>query len=83
MLDLVKQKEFYLDEYMSDFWKFKEELPSKEKLFSSLTTDKKLVTKNMKIFLMFAKKLTRNNDHLLQVVFKIQSFVINWCFWKI
>ena len=29
--DLVKQKEFYPYEYMSDFEKFKEELPDKEK----------------------------------------------------
>ena len=30
VLDLVKQKGFYLYEYMSYFEKFKEELPSKE-----------------------------------------------------
>ena len=39
-LDLVKQKVFYLYENMNDFQKFKEELPSKEKLYSFLT-DKK------------------------------------------
>ena len=33
VLDLVKQKEFYPYEYMSDFEKFKEELPN----YSSLT----------------------------------------------
>ena len=32
VLDLVKQKGFYLYEYTSDFEKFKEELPNKEKL---------------------------------------------------
>ena len=37
VLDLVKQKGFYPYEYMSDFEKFKEELPSKEKFYSSLT----------------------------------------------
>ena len=31
VLDLVKQKEFYPYEYMSDFEKLKEELPCKEK----------------------------------------------------
>ena len=31
VLDLVKQKGFYPDEYMSDFEKIEEELPSKEK----------------------------------------------------
>ena len=34
---------------MSDFENFKEELPSKEKFYSSLT-GKKLVTKNMIMF---------------------------------
>ena len=40
VLDLVKQKEFYPYEYMSDFEKFKEELPSKEKFYISLTRKK-------------------------------------------
>ena len=35
LVDLVKQKRFYPYEYMSDFQKFKEKLPSKES-FSSL-----------------------------------------------
>ena len=35
LVDLVKQKRFYPYEYMSDFQKFKEKLPSKEN-FSSL-----------------------------------------------
>ena len=34
ILDLVKQKEFYLYKYMSSFEKFKEQLPSEEKLYS-------------------------------------------------
>ena len=37
VLDLVKQKEFYPYKYMTDFKKFKEQLPSKEKFYSSLT----------------------------------------------
>ena len=37
VLDLVTQKVFYLYEYMSDFEKFKEELPHKDKFYSSLT----------------------------------------------
>ena len=36
-LDLVKQKGFYPYEHMSGFEKFKERLPSKEKLYSLLT----------------------------------------------
>ena len=59
VLDLVKQKEFYLYEYMTNFEKIKEELPSKGN-FYSLLTDKNLVTKNMNLFLMFGKKLELN-----------------------
>ena len=44
ILDLVKQKGFYPNEYMIDFKKFKEHLPSKEKFNSSLT-DKKISNK--------------------------------------
>ena len=40
VLDLVKQKGFYPYEYMSDFEKLKERLPSKEKIYSSLTDTK-------------------------------------------
>ena len=36
VLDLVKQKRFYLYKNISDFEKFIEELPSKEKFYSSL-----------------------------------------------
>ena len=41
VLDLAKQKGFYPYEYMSDFEKFKEELSSKEKFYSSLTGKKR------------------------------------------
>ena len=37
VLDVVKQKGFYPYEHMSKFEKFKEELPNKEKIYSSLT----------------------------------------------
>ena len=47
--------------HMSDFEKFKEELSSKEKCYSSLT-DEKLLTKNMKMFLMFGKKFWKENN---------------------
>ena len=39
-LDLVKHKGRYPYEYMSDFEKFKEEVPSKENFYSSLTGNK-------------------------------------------
>ena len=44
LLDLVQQKRFYPHEYISDFGKFKEELPSKEKFYTSLT-DRKISDK--------------------------------------
>ena len=47
-LDLVKRKGFYPYEYMSDFEKFKEELPGKKN--SSFLTDRKILTKNMSMF---------------------------------
>ena len=37
VFNLVKEKRFYPYEYMTDFEKFKEELPSKEKFYSSRT----------------------------------------------
>ena len=37
---IVKQKGFYPYEYMSDFEKFKEKLPSKKKFFISLNSKK-------------------------------------------
>ena len=40
VLDLVEQKVFCPYEYMSDFKNFKEELPSKEKFYFSLTGKK-------------------------------------------
>ena len=40
VLDLVKKKGFYPYGHMSDFEKFKEELPNKEKFYSSLTNRK-------------------------------------------
>ena len=44
VLDLIKQKAFYPYDYMSDFEKFKEELPSKEKFYSPIT-DRKISEK--------------------------------------
>ena len=55
-LDPVKKKGFYPSEYMTDFEKFKEKLPSKEKFKSSLT-GKKIMTKNMVMFLRFGTYL--------------------------
>ena len=56
VLDLIKQKGFYR-EYMTNFEKFKEQLPSKEK-FYSLSTGKKISNKEY--------------DHVLKVWNKIK-----------
>ena len=40
ILNLVKQKGLHLYEYLSDFEKFKEKLPSKEKFYRSLENKK-------------------------------------------
>ena len=40
VLDLVEQKRFDTYKYMSDFEKFKEQFPSKEKFYSLLTSKK-------------------------------------------
>ena len=56
VLDLVQQKGFYAYEYMSDFKKFKEELPSIE-TFDSLLTDRKFSDKEYEHVLNVWKKI--------------------------
>ena len=55
VLDLIKQKGFYPYDYMSDFEKFKGELPSKERFFS-LLTDRKISGKEYEHVLNVWKK---------------------------
>ena len=55
IVDVAQQKEFYPYEYMSDFEKFKEELPSKEK-FYSLLTGRKISDKEYEHVLNVSKK---------------------------
>ena len=50
MLNLVKQKEFYYFEYISDFENFKEKL-SEKKSFMFFLTVKKLVIRIMNIYI--------------------------------
>ena len=64
MLDLVKQTRFYPYEYMSDFEKFKEELPSKEKFYSSLT-DRKFSNKDYEHVPNIWKKFEMKNNERL------------------
>ena len=68
-LDLVKQNGFYLYEYMSDFKKFKEEFPVKEKFYNSLT-DRKISYKEYEHVLNVSKKFlmkTMNYYHNLHL----------------
>ena len=68
-LDLVKQNGFYLYEYMSDFKKFKEEFPGKEKFYNSLT-DRKISYKEYEHVLNASKKFlmkTMNYYHNLHL----------------
>ena len=67
VLDLVKEKKFYLYEYMSDFEKFKEELPS-NKSFDSSFTDRKINDKEyhtfLKVWNKFEIKTMKDNHNL-------------------
>ena len=56
--DLVKQKEFYPDEYMCDFEKFKENVPRKEELYSLLTGKSKEYAHVVKVWDRFYTKKT-------------------------
>ena len=67
ILDLVKQKGFYPYDYMSDFEKLKEKLPSKEKFYSSLTGKKKIVTKNIEILLRFGTNLKWKRQKIITI----------------
>ena len=61
ILDFVQQKVFYPYEYMTDFKRFEEQLPSKEKLYSSLT----------------GKKISNKKyDHILKVWNKFEMTTI-------
>ena len=58
VLDLVKLKGFYPYEHMNDFEKFKKDLPSKERFYSSLTR-RKITGKEYKYFLHVPNKFER------------------------
>ena len=80
VLDVIKQKGCYPYEYMNDFEKFKEELPSKEKSYSSLTgrkiTDKEHV---LNVWNEFEMKTMKDYYDML----KTWCLIISWCIWKI
>ena len=67
VLDLVKQKEFYPYEYMTNFKNFKEQLPSKEKFYILLTGKKnsnKEYNDVLKILNKFEIKTMKDYHHL-------------------
>ena len=71
VLDLVKQKGFYLYEYMSNFEKFKEESPSKEKFYSSLT-DRKITGKEF-LMLMFNILNVWKSNSTIRICWRIKK----------
>ena len=70
VFDLVKQKRFDPYEYMSNFEKFKEELPSKEKFYSSLT-DRKISGKEYEHFLNVWNKFEMKTRKDCRLPFKM------------
>ena len=73
VLDLVKQIGFYPYEYMSDFEKFKEELPNKEEFYGPLT-NRKISGKEYEHVLNVWKKFemkTRENYHDLYLKYHV------------
>ena len=67
VLDLVKQKGFYPNEYTSDFEKFKEEFASKIKFYSSLISKKVVIKKYKHVFKVYDKfemKVTKDYHYL-------------------
>ena len=72
-LDLVKQRRFYPQEYMTDFEKFTEKLPNKEMFHSSLT-GKEIVTKNMIMFSMIGINLERKQQNIINICTKSVTF---------
>ena len=62
---------------MSDIEKFKEELPSKENFYSSLT-DRKISDKKCEHVLNALEKILNENDKILsRLVFKMCCFLIS------
>ena len=85
MLDPVKQNVLYPYKYMSDFEKFKEELPSREKFYS--LTGKKITDKEYELVLevcdKFEIKTMKVSESLSRLVHNMRCFVVIKCFWKI
>ena len=74
VLDLVKQKVFYLHKYLSGFEKFKEQLPSKEKFHTALTSKNIIYKEYEHVFKVWykleMKTMKAYHDLYSAVVFK-------------
>ena len=70
ILDLVKQIGFYPHEWMSDFEKFKEELPSKKR-FYSLLTGRIITDKEYEYVFNVQNKFDKNDERLSRLAFKM------------
>ena len=81
VLDLVKQKRFYLYEYMNHFENFNEKLPSKEKMYSSLR-GKKLVTKKQHVFNVWKKIKIKTMTDDYDLCFKCDVLLLAYVFEK-
>ena len=83
VLNLLKQKEFYPYEYMSDFEKFEEELPSKRNFCSSLT-DRKMSDKEYKRVLNFWEKIEMKTiKYYHDLYLRCDVLLVADVFWKI
>ena len=78
-LDLVKPKRFYPCEFMSNFEKFKEELPSQEK-FSSPLIGKKVSDKEyVFVFLRLGIILKWKQWNIMTIITKGFHVLKMWC----
>ena len=67
---------------MRAFQTFKEELPNKEKFYSS-STDQTLAGKEYEhAFNVWKNIWNENNERLSRLVFKMKRFIISWYVWK-
>ena len=83
VLNLLKQKEFYPYEYMSDFEKFEEELPSKGNFCSSLT-DRKISDKEYKRVLNVWEKIEmKTMKYYHDLYLRCDVLLVADVFWKI
>ena len=82
-LDLAKEKGFYPYEYMSNFKKFKEQLPSKEKFYDSWTGKKISDKEGEHVLKVWNKSEMKTMKDYHDFLFKMWCFTVSRYFWKI